>query len=119
MNIDKAATQTDFADLIGTSQPTISRMVSAGILKRGGTVRQWLRDYIADLEAEKEALAGSGDESKEGRAARLALTIATTKLKSSRRGCSCANTKLGRKSSTTGCSGRSKRCCTGKSPPPS
>ena len=80
-DLDKPANQAQFADLVGSSQPSVSRMVRDGILARGGTLRQWIRAYVAALEAEKDALTGAGDDSAEARAARLALTTATTKLR--------------------------------------
>jgi len=81
MNIDKPTTQGEFAELVGCSQPTVSRMVRDGLLTRRGTLRAWIRAYVATLEDEREALAGSSDDSTETRAARLALTVASTRLK--------------------------------------
>src|SRR5512138_1361894 len=78
--LDRPVGQAVFADLVGTSQPTISRMVRDGILQRGGTLGAWIRGYIATLEAERDALAAT-DDSAEARAARVALTLATTRLR--------------------------------------
>lgn len=80
-HLDKPASQSAFADLVRTSQPTISRMVRDGLLPRGGTLRDWIQAYVGVLEAEKEALTGPEDDSAEARAARLELTRATTRLK--------------------------------------
>ncbi len=81
MDTETRITQASFAELVDVSQPTVHRMVRDGILPRGGTLRAWLRAYIAAIEAERDALAGSADDSTEARAARLALTRATTKLR--------------------------------------
>jgi len=82
MNIDERITQGEFAELVGTSQPTISRMLRDELLPRGGSLRAWMGAYIAAIESERDALLGSGDDSAEARAARLALTTATTRLRS-------------------------------------
>src|SRR5689334_6627747 len=81
MDIEKPITQAAFADLVGTSQPTVSRLVADGTLPRRGKLRDWIRAYVGALETEKEALAGGDDDSAAARAARLALVTATTKLR--------------------------------------
>ena len=82
MDTEAKVRQADFAALIDRDQSTVSRMLRDGLLPKGGTLRDWIRAYVSVLESEKEALAGSaGDDSAEARAARLALTMATTKLR--------------------------------------
>jgi phage terminase Nu1 subunit (DNA packaging protein) len=59
MNIDSAATQREFAELIGTSQQAVSGLVRRGVLKRGGSYRAWLIAYCESL---RDAAAGRADE---------------------------------------------------------
>jgi phage terminase Nu1 subunit (DNA packaging protein) len=44
---DSPVTQAAFGDLIDLSQPRISQLISAGVLTRGGTLKQWLRALYA------------------------------------------------------------------------
>src|SRR5262245_17230255 len=81
MDLDSPITQAAFAELVGVSQPTIHRMIRDGVLPKRGTLRIWLRAYIAALEADRDALTGAGDDSAEARAARLELTKANTRLR--------------------------------------
>jgi hypothetical protein len=80
MDTTKAASQGEFAALVGTSQATVSRMIRDGLLERRDTLGGWIAGYVRALEAEKEALAGD-DDSAEARASRLALTRSTTRLR--------------------------------------
>jgi phage terminase Nu1 subunit (DNA packaging protein) len=81
MNIEKPITQVQAAELFGVDQATVSRWVAAGILKRGGSGRVWIKARLAALQAEVESLTADGDDSAAGRAARLELTKATTELR--------------------------------------
>lgn len=57
MNLDEACSQSAFGELIGTSQPAVSEMLSRGVLKPGCTARVWLLDYCAHM---REQAAGRG-----------------------------------------------------------
>ena len=72
MDIDKPITQSNFAALVGTSQPTVSHLVADGTLPKGATARAWITAHCAALEAERDASDGVED-SAEGREVRLRL----------------------------------------------
>ena len=48
-DLDLPATHSGFARLIGVSQQAVSAAVKGGLLRRGGTVREWLLAYCANL----------------------------------------------------------------------
>jgi len=51
-DLDDKAKQTEFASLVGASQPAIHKHLDNGTLVRGGTYRQWLRAYCEKLRDE-------------------------------------------------------------------
>jgi len=58
--LDRPATQTGFAQLIGMSQQAVSKQVEKGVLLPGKTNREWLHDYCDRLR--DEAAGRGGDE---------------------------------------------------------
>ena len=81
LTLDDQVSQADLAELFGVSQPTISRLKRDGILPKRAPLREEIRAYIRAIEAERDALAGSADDSMEAREARLRLTNVTVKLR--------------------------------------
>lgn len=79
--LDKSATQTGFASLVGVSQPVISGRVKDGRLPVGGTFREWLHAYCEDL---REQAAGRGGEEQadfqRSRAEDMAATAAIKRM---------------------------------------
>ena len=59
MILDQACRQADFGDLIGISQPSVSDLVSRGVLENGSTLRQWLLAYCARLREQAAGRMGS------------------------------------------------------------
>lgn len=51
-DLDNKATQAEFAELVGASQPAIHKHVISGTLKPGATFRQWLQAYTVKLRDE-------------------------------------------------------------------
>ena len=47
--LDSPCTQEEFAELVGITQPTVSKLVSRGILLEGQTARVWLHRYFTHL----------------------------------------------------------------------
>ncbi len=56
-NLDVPASQTQFAQLLGCSQPAVSKHVQKGTLPKGGTYRQW---FVALYQHLAEEAAGRG-----------------------------------------------------------
>lgn len=54
LDIHRTMTQREFADLVGVSQPTVSKLVAEAILLRGASAEQWLRAYLGHLRARAE-----------------------------------------------------------------
>lgn len=52
MNLDEPAKQTEFAELVGASQPSINKYVRAGILEKNDSYRVWLLAYCSKLRTE-------------------------------------------------------------------
>ena len=52
MLLDDKAKQTEFALLVGTSQPAIAKHLKFGTLSEGGTYREWLFNYCEKLRQE-------------------------------------------------------------------
>ena len=50
--LEKTITQSDFAELVGISQPAINKHLKSGVLRKGGTAKEWLLDYTANLRIE-------------------------------------------------------------------
>lgn len=57
ISLDDKATQTEFAKLVGVTQPSISKRIDDGTLKRGGTYREWMSEYCAHI---RSVAAGRG-----------------------------------------------------------
>lgn len=53
--------QREFAQIIGTDEAVVSRLVRRGILPREGTVGDWLRRYTRRLRAQGRARAGGSE----------------------------------------------------------
>ena len=58
IDLDAAATQSGFADLVGCTKQAINKRVEKGLLSRGGTYREWLKVYIDDLRSEAAGRGG-------------------------------------------------------------
>ena len=58
--LGQPCTQQELADLVGVTQSTISRHVTAGHVPRDGTALEQLRAYLAHLEAEAARHRGDG-----------------------------------------------------------
>lgn len=58
--LGQPCTQQELADLVGVTQSTISRHVTAGHVPRDGTALEQLRAYLAHLEAEAARQNGDG-----------------------------------------------------------
>lgn len=52
MTLNQEAKQTEFAELVGASQPSISKYFRAGILKKGENYQTWLINYCEKLRTE-------------------------------------------------------------------
>ncbi len=52
MDLEQTAKQTEFAELVGVSQPAIAKMISVGALTHGETYLQWLHAYCERLRVE-------------------------------------------------------------------
>ena len=57
----KSPTQEQFARLVGITQQEVSSLMRKGTLTRGGTVGQWLQEYLKNLRAQ-----AAGHKSSEG-----------------------------------------------------
>lgn len=57
LDLDEPANQTRFSRLVGSSQQAISKMVEKGVLRRGGTIGEWLLQYSERL---REIAGGRG-----------------------------------------------------------
>ncbi|WP_125932016.1 hypothetical protein [Thiosocius teredinicola] len=52
MNLDQPVTRTAFAELVGISQPAVSKHIAQGTLVDGAPLRAWLLAYCGKLRAE-------------------------------------------------------------------
>lgn len=59
IDLDMPAKQTEFAKLVGVSQPTIAQHLNRGRLSIGGTYRDWLSEYCEHLRSEAAGRGGS------------------------------------------------------------
>lgn len=61
LDLDVKVTQAEFGEAVGVGQPTVSRLISDGVLAAGGSFGQWLAAYCERL---REQAAGRlGEES--------------------------------------------------------
>src|SRR3990167_538889 len=51
----KDTTQEQFAKLVGITQPAVSQLMRKGVLTRGGSIGQWLQQYLANLREQAAA----------------------------------------------------------------
>jgi phage terminase Nu1 subunit (DNA packaging protein) len=65
-------TQTEFAALVGISQPAVSGLLARGIILEGGTIGQWSAAYCDHLREQAAGRAAAGDLDLAGERARLA-----------------------------------------------
>lgn len=72
IDMEKQATQRQFADIIGVSESAVSGMVRSGVLVPGAPVGSWVKDYTAHLREQAAGRAASGDLDLAGERARLA-----------------------------------------------
>lgn len=49
LDLDRPCTQEEFAELVGITQPTVSKLVTRGILIPGQTAQHWLDRYLSHL----------------------------------------------------------------------
>lgn len=61
MILDQACRQADFGELVGISQPTVSDLVSRGVLEDGAPLRKWLRAYCGRLREQAAGRLGASD----------------------------------------------------------
>ncbi len=54
-------TQTEFAVIVGISQPAVSGLLARGIIREGGTVGEWVEQYCDHLREQAAGRAASGD----------------------------------------------------------
>lgn len=54
-------TQTEFAALVGISQPAVSGLLARGIIREGGTIGQWAEAYCDHLREQAAGRAAAGD----------------------------------------------------------
>lgn len=52
LNLSEKAKQTEFADLVGTTQPAIAKLVNKGVLVKGESYKTWLLSYAHRLRTE-------------------------------------------------------------------
>ena len=57
--LDRVMTQSEFAELVGITQPAVSDLVKRGVLRPNITAATWLRDYCAHLREEAAGRAGT------------------------------------------------------------
>lgn len=65
-------TQTEFAALVGISQPAVSGLLARGIIREGGTIGQWAEAYCDHLREQAAGRAAAGDLDLAAERARLA-----------------------------------------------
>lgn len=51
-DLERKAKQTEFSELVGTSQPAIANLVKRGILRRNASYGEWLQSYCDRLRTE-------------------------------------------------------------------
>ena len=49
LRLDRSMSQTEFSNLVGVNQSTVSRLLSDGVIRSDSTGLTWIRDYIARL----------------------------------------------------------------------
>lgn len=49
LDLSAPATQAEFGELVGVSQPAVSQLVAAGVLAEGAPVLLWIQAYVARL----------------------------------------------------------------------
>ena len=49
VDLDQPCTQQAFAELVGITQPTVSGLLSRGILLPGQSAQEWLHRYLTNL----------------------------------------------------------------------
>lgn len=49
LNLNQPVPQSEFGELVDIGQRRVSQLLERGIIKRGGTGREWLRQYAAHL----------------------------------------------------------------------
>lgn len=76
VDLSAKAKQTEFAKIVGTSQPAIAQMIAKGVLTRNATIGQWLVEYCDRLR--KEASGRGSDNNQTLTEARIAESIENT-----------------------------------------
>lgn len=72
IDLDGKMKQTEFGELVGISQPTVSDLCSRGILTNGGSGRTWLREYCGHMREIAAGRLAAGDLDLAAERARLA-----------------------------------------------
>lgn len=72
IDINYQPTQTEFAALVGISQPAVSGLLARGIIREGGTIGQWAEAYCDHLREQAAGRAAAGDLDLAAERARLA-----------------------------------------------
>lgn len=79
IDLDKAATQALFASLVGIGQSRVSERITAGVLRDGAPLGEWLHQYCERLR--DEASGRAGDDQGSLTRARTAEAEASARLK--------------------------------------
>lgn len=66
IDLNYQPTQTEFAALVGISQPAVSGLLARGIIREGGTIGQWGEAYCDQLREQAARRAADGDSSRKG-----------------------------------------------------
>ena len=61
VDLSKSLQQAEFGALVGIAQPTVSELVTAGVLTAGASGQAWLLAYTRRLREQAAGRAGSGD----------------------------------------------------------
>jgi phage terminase Nu1 subunit (DNA packaging protein) len=60
MDLDQPCLQSEFADLVGISQPAVSDLLTRGVLVAKQTARVWLKAYTSQLREQAAGRGGDG-----------------------------------------------------------
>ena len=61
IDLNKVANQRDFAKIIGVSEAAVSNMKTAGVIRKGQTMGEWLLAYSAHMREQAAGRATKGD----------------------------------------------------------
>lgn len=61
IDLNQECTQTAFARLVGVSQPTVSELLTKGVLSKGQSAQTWLHAYVSHLREQAAGRGGDGE----------------------------------------------------------